>query len=146
MKNILIWTHKLGNIVMNVFTNFAVFKEKSRERYGLKMAENNTNGYDDEEMTVELELDNGEIVSCAIITILTVDKKDYIVLLPLDENGNNEDGEVWFYRYFEDENNPNAEPSLSYIDNDEEYENVADAFDEYLDNVEFDEIVSSDEN
>ena len=146
MKNILIWTHKLGNIVMNVFTNFAVFKEKSRERYGLKMAENNTNGYDDEEMTVELELDNGEIVSCAIITILTVDQKDYIVLLPLDENGNNEDGEVWFYRYFEDENNPNAEPSLSYIDNDEEYENVADAFDEYLDNVEFDEIVSSDEN
>ena len=110
------------------------------------MAENNTNGYDDEEMTVELELDNGETVNCAIITILTVDKKDYIVLLPLDENGNNEDGEVWFYRYFEDGNNPNAEPSLSYIDNDEEYENVADAFDEYLDTVEFDEIVGADEN
>ncbi|MDE7206083.1 MAG: DUF1292 domain-containing protein [Lachnospiraceae bacterium] len=110
------------------------------------MAENDTNGYDDEEMTVELELDNGESVNCAIITILTVDKQDYIVLLPLDEDGNNEDGEVWFYRYSEDENNPNAEPSLSYIDNDEEYENVADAFDEYLDTVEFDEIVSADEN
>ena len=107
------------------------------------MAENDTNGYDDEEMTVELELDNGETVNCAIITILTVDNQDYIVLLPLDEDGNNEDGEVWFYRYAEDENNPNAEPSLSYIDNDEEYENVADAFDEYLDTVEFDEIVSN---
>lgn len=109
------------------------------------MASNNTNGYDDEEMTVELELDDGEKVNCAIITILTVDEKDYIVLLPLDESGNNEDGEVWFYRYEEDENNPDAEPSLSYIDNDDEYENVADAFDEYLDNVEFDEIISSDE-
>lgn len=109
------------------------------------MASNNTNGYDDEEMTVELELDDGEKVNCAIITILTVDEKDYIVLLPLDENGNNEDGEVWFYRYEEDESNPDAEPSLSYIDNDDEYENVADAFDEYLDNVEFDEIISPDE-
>lgn len=105
------------------------------------MESKNTNGYDDEEMTVELELEDGQVVNCAIITILTVDKKDYIALLPLDENGNNDDGEVWFYRYAEDENDPNAEPSLSYIDDDDEYENVADAFDEYLDNVEFDEIV-----
>ncbi len=110
------------------------------------MAGNETNGYDDEEMTVELELDDGKTVNCAIITILTVAQKDYIVLLPLDENGNNEDGEVWFYRYEENESNPDAEPSLSYIDNDEEYETVADAFDEYLDNVEFDEIVGSDKN
>lgn len=110
------------------------------------MASNNTNGYDDEEMTVELELDNGEKVNCAVITILTVDKKDYIALLPLDEDGNNEDGEVWFYRYEEDESNPDIEPSITYIDDDEEYENVADAFDEYLDNAEFDEIVSSEEN
>ncbi len=86
------------------------------------MAGNETNGYDDEEMTVELELDDGKTVNCAIITILTVAQKDYIVLLPLDENGNNEDGEVWFYRYEENESNPDAEPSLSYIDNDEEFE------------------------
>ena len=109
------------------------------------MAGKKTNGYDDEEMTVELELDNGEKVTCAIITILTVDKRDYIALLPMDKNGNNEDGNVWFYRYFEDENDPNAEPSIEYIDDDEEYENVADAFDEYLDNVEFDELVDDEE-
>ena len=95
----------------------------------------------DEEMTVELELENGKIVSCAIVTIMTVQKKDYIVLLPLDENGENEDGEVWFYRYFEDENDVNTEPELEYIDDDDEYEMVADAFDEFLDNAEFDEIV-----
>ena len=110
------------------------------------MAGTQTNGYDDEEMTVELELEDGKTVSCAIITILTVAQKDYIVLLPLDEDGNNEDGEVWFYRYSEDEDNPDAEPSLSYIDNDEEYETVADAFDEYLDNAEFDELIDSDKN
>lgn len=61
------------------------------------------------------------------------------------ENGNNDDGEVWFYRYAEDENDPNAEPELGYIDNDDEYDMVADAFDEYLDNAEFDEIVKDEE-
>lgn len=110
------------------------------------MENKKANGYDDEEMTVELDLDDGTTVTCAIITILTVDKKDYIVLLPLDEEGNgNEEGEVWFYRYFEDEADPNAEPKLEYIDDDEEYENVADAFDEYLDKAEFDEVVKDDE-
>lgn len=109
------------------------------------MAKDKTNGYDDEEMTVELELDDGQNVSCTVVTILTVDKRDYIVLLPLDENGNNEDGEVWFYRYAEDESNTDAEPSITYIDDEEEYENVADAFDEYLDNAEFDEMVGSDD-
>ena len=53
----------------------------------------------------------------------------------------NEDGEVWFYRYFEDEKYVNAEPTLEFIEDDDEYEAVADAFDEYLDNAEFDELV-----
>ena len=103
------------------------------------MAENN---FAEEEMTVDLELEDGTKVTCAVITILTVDKKDYIVLLPLDEDGENHDGEVWFYGYKEDESNPNAEPELLYIDSDEEYEAVSDAFDEYLDNQEFDELVT----
>ena len=40
-----------------------------------------------EEMTVELSLDNGQDVTCAVITILEVEGQDYIVLLPLDEKG-----------------------------------------------------------
>ena len=95
----------------------------------------------DEEMTVELNLEDGTNVTCAIITILDVDGQDYIVLLPLDENGENEDGEVWFYRYSENPDDPNEEPVLGYIEDDEEYELVADAFDEFLDSVEYDEIV-----
>lgn len=98
----------------------------------------------DEEMTVTLELDNGP-VTCAIVSIFSVNDQDYIALLPLDENGNNEDGEVWIYRYWEDANDPNVEPKLTYIDNDEEYEMAADAFDEYLDSQEFDEIIASEE-
>lgn len=108
-------------------------------------ADNEENGYDTEEMTVELELDDGTTVNCAIVTILTVNKQDYIVLLPLDENDENTDGEVWFYRYRENPNAPNEEPELGYIDDDDEYEAVADAFDEYLDSEEFDELVDEDE-
>ncbi len=95
----------------------------------------------DEEMTVTLDLEDGTSVTCAIVTILTVQSQDYIVLLPLEEDGENHDGNVWFYRYFENESDPNEEPVLEYIEDDEEYEIVADAFDEYLDNVEFDEII-----
>ena len=96
-----------------------------------------TNEHDDSEMTVEIELTDGRKVNCAIITILTIHDKDYIVLLPLDEDGQADEGEVWFYGYKEDENDPNVEPELIYIDDDDEYEAVADAFDEYLDNEEF---------
>ncbi len=92
---------------------------------------------DDVNMTVELDLADGKKVMCSIITILTVNKKDYIVLLPLDDTGSSTEGEVWFYGYSEDENDPNVEPELTYIDDDDEYEAVADAFDEYLDSEEF---------
>ena len=99
----------------------------------------------DEEMTVELDLEDGSKVVCAIITILTVDEQDYIVLLPLDEDGNNDDGEVWFYRYSENPQDPNEEPELGFIDSEEEYEAVAEAFDEYLDGCEFDELIEEEE-
>lgn len=95
----------------------------------------------EEEMTVTLDLEDGSTVVCSVVTILEVDGQDYIVLLPLDEEGENEDGEVWFYRYSENPDDPNEEPELEYIENDDEYELVADAFDEFLDSVEYDEIV-----
>ena len=108
------------------------------------MSEDNINmpsGEPEEEMSVELELEDGTLVNCAVITILDVAEKSYIVLLPLNENGQNEDGEVWFYGYTENEEDPNEEPELRFIEDDEEYEMVADAFDEYLDSCEFDELI-----
>lgn len=106
--------------------------------------QNADNSYEAEEMTVDLDLEDGTSVTCAVITILTVSEKDYIVLLPLDESGENTEGEVWFYRYSENPDDPNEEPELTYIEDDEEYEAVADAFDEYLDSAEFDELIDDD--
>lgn len=93
-----------------------------------------------EEMTVTVSLDDGDVV-CAVITIFEVQGRDYIALLPLDENGENAEGEVWLYRYSENPDDPNEEPELGYIDDDDEFEKVEEAFDEYLDSVEFDEML-----
>ncbi len=95
----------------------------------------------DEEMTVTMTLEDGSEVTCAIAAIFDVGGKDYIALLPLDENGDNNDGEVWLYGYKENENDPNEEPELIFIQDEEEYEMVSDAFDEYLDEQEFDELL-----
>ncbi len=94
----------------------------------------------EEEMTVDIELDEG-IVTCSVVSIFTAFQKDYIALLPLNEKGENEDGEVWIYGYSENPDDPNEEPVLRYIDDDEEYEQACDAFDEFLDNSEFDEML-----
>ena len=93
-----------------------------------------------EEMTVELELDEGT-VTCSVVTIFSVGEKDYIALLPLDENGDNGEGDVWIYGYSENPEDPDEEPELRYIEDHEEYEQASDAFDEFLDNCEFDEIL-----
>lgn len=93
----------------------------------------------DEEMTVSLNIGN-EVVVCSILTILTVNDKDYIALQPLDEEGNPDEDTVWFYGYKENPDDSNEEPELSYIADDEELEAVFDKFDEYLDEIEFDEM------
>ncbi len=91
-----------------------------------------------EEVTVTLTLDNDEVVECAVLTIYPVDDKEYIALLPLDAEGENEDGEVYIYRYVETED---GEPTLENIESDDEYEAAADAFDEWLDEQEFEDMI-----
>ena len=63
----------------------------------------------DEYMTVTLTLDNDEVVECAVLTIFSANEQDYIALLPLDEKGEPQDGDVYLYRYIE--NDPD-DPSL----------------------------------
>lgn len=94
----------------------------------------------DEYMTVELTLDNDEVVECAILTLFEAGGKEYIALLPLNEDGETEDGDVYLYRYTED---ANGEPELENIEDDDEYEIAADAFDEWMDTQEFEEFEES---
>ena len=89
----------------------------------------------EEDAIVTLTMDDDTEVDCAVIAIYPVADKQYIALLPLDEDGDNKDGEVYLYRYSEGE----GDPTLDNIEDDDEYEAVADAFDEILDNAEMDE-------
>ena len=94
---------------------------------------NNTNNeeeiFDPQEMFVTLDLDDGSQLECQILTIFDVDNQNYIALVPVDN-----DEEVIFYRYFEDEE---GNPSLENIDSDDEFDAVSDRFDELLDEEEF---------
>ena len=96
----------------------------------------NTNNIPEEVMTVTLTLDDDSVVECEVITIYEADGKDYIALLPLNENGESESGDVYLYRY----NEENGEPNLENIEDDDEYEIAADAFDEWMDEQEFEEM------
>lgn len=103
------------------------------------MSKQNTNPLPDEEdILVTLDMDDGTQVECEILTIFDVNGRDYIALLPLDEDGEeNEEGEVYIYRYLED---AEGNPSLENISGDEEYEAVEERFDELLDEAAFEEI------
>ena len=91
---------------------------------------------EEEVVTVTLTLDNDEVVECAVLTVYTANDKEYIALLPLNEEGESEDGDVYLYRYEE----VDGEPTLSNIEDDDEYEVAADAFDEWMDEQEFEEL------
>ena len=92
-------------------------------------------------MTVTLTLDDDSEIECVVLNIFSAGDREYIALLPM-EGAESEEGEVYLYRYSEDEN---GQPNLENIEDDDEYEIVADAFDELLDEQEYDELVGEDE-
>jgi len=93
--------------------------------------------HDEEIMTLTLE--DGTEIECAVIAVFPVEEKEYIALLPLE---NQEDGEVFLYGYEEDEE---GGFELVSIESDEEYDAVTKAFDEILDEAELDELFDDEE-
>jgi uncharacterized protein YrzB (UPF0473 family) len=98
------------------------------------------NDDNDDEMYVTLSLDDGKDVECVVITIFAAGERDYIALLPMDEISG-ETGEVYLYRYKEGKD---GNPDLDNIQDDEEYEIVADKFDEWLDEQDAKEMYGED--
>ncbi|MGI6107684.1 MAG: DUF1292 domain-containing protein [Lachnospiraceae bacterium] len=96
--------------------------------------------YDDRD-TITLNLDSGEDVECIVVTSYEAGGKNYIALLPT-EGLDAEEGEVYLYRYHD---GPDGDPVLEYIESDEEYDIASDAFDEWLDSQEYDELVGDEE-
>ena len=88
-----------------------------------------------EEDIMTLTLEDGTEVECAVIAVFEVGESDYIALLPLESQ---EEGEVYLYGYNEFDD---GDFELVSIESDEEYEAVAAAFDEILDEAEVEELL-----
>jgi uncharacterized protein YrzB (UPF0473 family) len=93
---------------------------------------------ENESLTVTLTLENNEELECAVLNIFEADEKEYIALLPLDENGDNTDGQIYLYRFID--NGEEEEPGLENIEEDEEFDRVSAIFNEWLDTQDFGDI------
>lgn len=93
---------------------------------------------ENESLTVTLTLENNEELECAVLNIFEAEEKEYIALLPLDENGDNTDGQIYLYRFID--NGEEEEPGLENIEEDEEFNRVSAVFNEWLDTQDFGDI------
>ncbi len=83
---------------------------------------------------ITLTLEDGSELICDVLAIFPVDDKNYIALLP---QGDDPDAEIFLYRFEEKDED---DIDLINIEDDDEFEAVSDAFDELLDNAEFEEM------
>ena len=93
-----------------------------------------TDLYNEECDQITLTLKDGSDLVCDVISVFPVKDKNYIALLPSNEDP---DAEIFLYRFIEN----GEEIELENIEDDEEFDMVSDAFDELLDAAEFDEMV-----
>ena len=91
---------------------------------------------------ITLTLDDDSELLCDVIATFpaTVNGKEqmYIALLPTDATP---ESEIFLYRFFED----GEDIDLQNIEDDEEFEIASDAFDELLDEEEFDNLMGDEE-
>lgn len=88
-----------------------------------------------EEEVIVLTDEEGHEHQFEVIDVLKVDEKDYAVLFPVDEN-EEEGDEVLILRIDADEN---GEDVLVEIEDEEEFDRVAEAWDEYVDEQDWEE-------
>ena len=85
--------------------------------------------------TMTLELDDGKTLECIVLQAYSVEDKEYIALLPMNEAGEvEEDAQVFLYRL---KRLGEDDIELENIEDDEEFALASDFFDEMLDEEEF---------
>ncbi len=83
----------------------------------------------DEDMSITLEFDDGEKVEVEPLFIFSIDNKDYIALVPVDE----ESDDVYLYIY-----NELGDEEFEFLDieDDEEFDRVSAEFERIIDETE----------
>ena len=88
--------------------------------------------------TMTLDLDDGGKLECIVLNVFPVNNREYIALLPMNDEGHvEEDTQIFLYRF---EELGDDEVNLETIEDDDEFELVSDYFDEMLDEQEFNEL------
>lgn len=88
--------------------------------------------------TMTLDLDDGGKLECIVLNVFPVNNREYIALLPMNDEGRvEEDAQIFLYRF---EELGDDEVNLETIEDDDEFELVSDYFDEMLDEQEFNEL------
>ena len=88
--------------------------------------------------TMTLDLDDGGKLECIVLNVFPVNNREYIALLPMNDEGHvEEDSQIFLYRF---EELGDDEVNLETIEDDDEFELVSDYFDEMLDEQEFNEL------
>lgn len=88
--------------------------------------------------TMTLDLDYGGKLECIVLNVFPVNNREYIALLPMNDEGHvEEDAQIFLYRF---EELGDDEVNLETIEDDDEFELVSDYFDEMLDEQEFNEL------
>ena len=88
--------------------------------------------------TMTLDLDDGGKLECIVLNVFPVNNREYIALLPMNDEGHvEEDAQIFPYRF---EELGDDEVNLETIEDDDEFELVSDYFDEMLDEQEFNEL------
>lgn len=88
--------------------------------------------------TMTLDLDDGGKLECIVLNVFPVNNREYISLLPMNDEGHvEEDAQIFLYRF---EELGDDEVNLETIEDDDEFELVSDYFDEMLDEQEFNEL------
>ena len=88
--------------------------------------------------TMTLDLDDGGKLECIVLNVFPVNNREYIALLPMNDEGHvEEDAQIFLYRF---EELGDDEVNLETIEDDDEFELVSDYFDEMLDEQGFNEL------
>ena len=90
-------------------------------------------------VSVSITLEDDTVLECVVLNIFSAGDREYIAVMPEDDN---DECTVYLYRYSETED---GQPELTNIETDEEYEIVADAFDELLDEEEFEDLLGEED-
>lgn len=88
--------------------------------------------YDVSDVSINVELDDGRVMDLDVLVRFPLNDMQYIALSP---SGDETFETIYLYRFAED---ADGQPILTNIETDEEYEAVADRFDEILDEIEYD--------